>query len=726
MKMTYVAHISEDGREQSIAEHLRNVSATAGKFAEPFGAGKYAEMIGLAHDIGKYSDKFQRRIRGENIRTDHSTAGAQEIIKYCKLHAAYCIAGHHAGLPDCGGEFDPPSSGTLCGRLNKKAEEYGIFADEITLHTADFTCPTVLGRGGFTLSFWIRMLFSCLVDADYLDTETFMRGSPAGRGAGAEPKELLDIFEKHIENKWDTEREINKVRGQILSACIEAGRNSAPGLFTLTVPTGGGKTVSSLAFALNHAVSHGKKRVIYVIPYTSIIEQTAESFREILGDENVLEHHSNVDLDDNGDENGAERSLKEAKKLASENWDAPVIVTTAVQFFESLFSNKPSRCRKLHNIAESVIIFDEAQTLPIQYLHPCIRAISELVVNYGATCVLCTATQPALGPLFEAVSPSLAPKEIVKDIPSDIFRRVRYEHAGCLSDEELADALSQHRQVLCIVNSRRQAQSVFSKLPSDGSGFHLSTLMTPEHRKSKLREIRSRLSDGLPCRVVATSLIEAGVDVDFPAVYRAEAGLDSVIQAAGRCNREGKRPVSESVVRIFAPEGKYVSSLPHSMKRPHDVMRNVIQELSDISAIDAPEQIKKYFDRLHLFTGEGLDIKRIVELFEDIQRGKGLPFATVSESFHLIDQSTRSVMVPMNDEARDIAERLQSGERSRRLLRKAGLYSVNVYDEQYKALCGSGALAVVENDLAILRETSLYSEDTGLSVTEETGIAIQI
>ncbi len=723
--MTYVAHISDDGREQPIADHLKNVSAAAGKFAEGFGACEYAEMIGLAHDIGKYSDKFQRRIRGENIRVDHSTAGAQEIIKYCGLQAAYCVAGHHAGLPDCGGKYDLPSGGTLCGRLKKETEAHGAFADEITLRRPAVAAPTMLGRGGFTISFWIRMLFSCLVDADFLDTETFMRGSPADRGTGAEMSALLDIFEKHIENRWDTEREINKVRRQIQNECIEAGRNNAPGLFTLTVPTGGGKTVSSLAFALNHAVSNGKKRVIYVIPYTSIIEQTALTFREILGDENVLEHHSNIDLDD-GDENGAERSLNEAKKLASENWDAPVIVTTAVQFFESLFSNKPSRCRKLHNIAGSVIIFDEAQTLPIQYLHPCVRAISELVVNYGATCVLCTATQPALGPLFERISPTLAAKEIVKDIPGDIFRRVRYEHIGSLSDDELADALSQQEQVLCIVNTRSQAQSVFSKLPGDGSGFHLSTLMAPEHRKAKLGEIRSRLSNGLPCRVVATSLIEAGVDVDFPAVFRAEAGLDSVIQAAGRCNREGKRPVSESVVRIFAPEKKYVSSLPHSFRRPHDVMHDVIKELPDISAIDSPEQIKKYFDRLYFFTGEGLDAGSVVKRFEDIERDEGFPFASVSEKFHLIDQNTRSVLVPINDDASDVAQRLQRGERSRQLMRKAGLYSVNVYDNQYDALCGEGALAVVENDLAILRELSLYSEDTGLSVKDETGIGIFI
>ena len=589
----YLAHRAQDGREQSILEHNNHVAALCAAFAAPFGAGKLGRLLGLAHDIGKYSDAFQRRIRGAPIRTDHSTAGAQEIVKYMGWLAAYCIAGHHGGLPDGGGKTDADSAPTLSGRLKRPVEPYGRFAQELCLERVQpARMPKVLGRGGFTMAFWTRMLFSCLVDADYLDTEEFMRGSPPPRGSSQTMEQLLDRLEKYVE-KWSRpQSELDRARCDILRACMDAGENQKPGLFTLTVPTGGGKTISSLAFALRHAVAHGKKRIVYVIPYTSIIEQTADTFRKVLGEDVVLEHHANVDFDD--DESGLPDPEKVRKKLAAENWDLPVVVTTAVQFFESLFANKPSRCRKLHNLADSVIIFDEAQTLPLPYQLPCVRAIAELTVNYGASCVLCTATQPALGPLFTGITLELNPREIAPEIPSLVFQRVQYKRLGQLSDEELAQRLDTHKQVLCIVSTRKQAQAVYSLLGKENS-FHLSTLMTPEHRRAILAEVKKRLEAGLPCRVVSTSLIEAGVDVDFPVVYRAEAGLDSIVQAAGRCNREGKRPASDSCVYIFQPDSTYSTSLPHAMKRPLDVMRSVTR---DCPALDAPETIERYFTAL--------------------------------------------------------------------------------------------------------------------------------
>ena len=401
----YLAHRADDGREQSILEHDSNVAALCAAFAASFGAEGVGREVGLAHDIGKYSARFQRRILGEDIQVDHSTAGALDLAKHARCLLAYCVAGHHGGLPDGGGKWDAPSAPTLYGRLKRPVEPYGDFAKEIQLESARFRPPKYLGQRGFTVSFWIRMLFSCLVDADYLDTEAFMLGSPPPRGSDITMDELLARLENHVASWWDAKTELNRIRCDILRACLDAGKTQAPGLFTLTVPTGGGKTTSSLAFALRHAAAHGKKRIVYVIPYTSIIEQTADTFRKALGEDVILEHHANVDFGD--DESGRPDPAKERKKLASENWDMPVVVTTAVQFFESLFASKPSRCRKLHNLVDSVIIFDEAQTIPLPYLLPCVRVIAELTVNYGATCVLCTATQPALGPLFTAVAPEL-------------------------------------------------------------------------------------------------------------------------------------------------------------------------------------------------------------------------------------------------------------------------------------------------------------------------------
>lgn len=427
---------------------------------------------------------------------------------------------------DGGGKYDDSeAAGTLYGRINKKlSDKYKAYENEVRLQKPQPPQLQMLGQWGFTVSFFTRMLFSCLVDADFLDTEAFMRAGKVKRGGGCGIETLAQKLDDFVNAKhWlDAKEGLNGRRSEILKTCIDTGEKSGKGLFTLTVPTGGGKAASSLAFALHHAKKHGMKRVIYVIPYCSIIEQTADVFSGILGAENVLAHYSGAKYNDGRDE---EMSLK---RLAAENWDMPVIVTTAVQFFESLFSNRTSACRKLHNIANSVVILDEAQTLQLPYLRPCVDAIAELAVNYGATCVLCTATQPALGKFFGEYAPALAAKEICPETQPlyRAFRRVRYEQLGSLTDDELARRLNECSQALCIVSTRKQAKNVYGLLKPEGS-FHLSTLMTPEHRRLVLQEVRERLKEGRPCRVVSTSLIEAGVDVDFPTVYRAYAGLDS-------------------------------------------------------------------------------------------------------------------------------------------------------------------------------------------------------
>lgn len=707
----YLAHTEGEKtqieRWQTLYEHLHETAKLARNFAVSFGAASMAGIIGLMHDIGKYQRAFQRRIRGEAVQVDHSTPGAQEIVKTVGFIGAYCVAGHHGGLPDGGTKADASQEATLYARLSRQElPEISVYHDELTLPPMERPAMKPLGAGGFSVSFFIRMLFSCLVDADYLDTERFMTDGSVQRG-GYEPLSVLrERLKKHTAAFFPPKNELNAKRCQILCACEAAGEYQR-GLYTLTVPTGGGKTLSSLAFALEHAVTHGMERVIYVIPYTSIIEQTARVFREILGEENVLEHHSSYEYDDHGEE-------ADPKRLAAENWDAPVIVTTNVQFFQSLFASKPSRCRKLHHIANSVVIFDEAQMLPQPYLLPCVRAIAELVANYRATCVLCTATQPSLGKLLPD---EITMREICPDTEAlyTFFRRVRYESLGMLSDDQLVERLLGHQQVLCIVSTRKQAQAVYQRMAGEGC-YHLSTLMYPEHRSRTLDIIRARLKQGLSCRVIATSLVEAGVDVDFPVVYRAEAGLDSEIQAGGRCNREGNQALEDSVVYLFKPDVAY--RLPAALRLPVEVGAVVAKQMEDIAS---PEAIKAYFDELHALKGSALDVARIVESFDQGLRSMSFPFQTITDEFRIIDQETHSVLIPL-EEGKAVAAALRKGQRSRSLMRQAGRYSVSIYPQHAIALRAAGVLCDLDGGLSVLTDISRYNEMTGLTLAVEMGV----
>ena len=573
--------------------------------------------------------------------------------------------------------------------------------------------PEGYGQDPLTDSFIIRMLFSCLVDADFLDTERFMSGGTAERETGESLPTLLEKLERHIAPWWAPSSELNRMRCGILRACIDGGAQEK-GLFTLTVPTGGGKTIASMAFALNHAVKHGMDRVIYVIPYTSIIEQTAAVFREVFGERNVVEHHSGAlfEVAEDG-EAGQYRNIK-----ATENWDAPIIVTTAVQFFESMYANRPSKCRKLHNTANSVIIFDEAQMLPSSRLQPCVAAIGSLVTDFGSTAVLCTATQPSLNDLFARFAPGFSPRELCPDVAAlySAFRRVSFADIGKVGAEALAERLRTLPQILCIVNSRKSAQEVFGMLPPEGS-YHLSTLMVPAHRRAVLAEIRTRLRDGLPCRVVSTSLIEAGVDVDFPAVYREMAGLDSILQAAGRCNREGKRSPKESVVTVF--EG--VSTTPELLRVNIGAAREALLGGADPAS---PETIKRYFDAYRSLAANQ-DKAGVISAFENGVQGRILPFRTVAERFHLIDDAAKTVYIPLGEGA-ELVQRVREGERSRDLYRRLSLYGVSVYERHFNALTDKGALEPIEESSAILADMSMYTSKMGLSLSEDKGTCLFI
>lgn len=701
----YCAHIRDDGAVQTVMEHLAGTAKLCAGFAQRFGEEERGHLLGLAHDIGKCSNEFQRRLNG-GPKVDHATAGALECAQIGENAMACCVAGHHGGLPDFGNpRTDYPGMATCAGRI-KKGKTGGI---------PDYHWSDPLPRPGkapaipdpYILSMWVRMLYSCLVDADYLDTEAFMATAAPRRGGYDPLPVLLERLNAYIAPWFPGNTELNRKRCAILTQCLEKASNPR-GIYSLTVPTGGGKTVSSLAFAMKHAVENGLDRVIYVIPYTSIIEQNAEVFRRILGENNVVEHHSGICLDDDNETNRDNRF----QRLAAENWDAPVIVTTAVQFFESLHSNRASQCRKLHNIANSVVIFDEAQMLPACHLLPCVGAMASLVSRFRSTILLCTATQPVLGDLFRRFCPEQRICEICPDTTVNFqsFRRVTFQDGGTRSDEALAETMRREAQVLCIVNTRKTAQTLYALLPEEGR-FHLSTLMYPAHRKAVLDTIRQRLKAGLPCRVVSTSLIEAGVDVDFPTVYRELAGLDSIAQAAGRCNREGKRDTEASIVTYFQSE----HPVPVLQKVNVQAAREALEQGGDPGN---PETINCYFTSLRSWIGENMDKSSVIKT----SREQMLPFKTVSDAFHLIEHETVGVYVPIG-EGKSACNPLLEGRANRDDYRRAGQYSVSIYQQHFQALLNAGDVQPLSDDSAILTNLSLYDPEMGLSMKADGGKA---
>ena len=713
--MDYIAHYREqDQVAQTVKEHLDGTAKLAERFAAPFQSSELAGLCARIHDMGKYSEAFQKRIRGGKLRPDHSTAGAQALFrqnpKIGKL-LAYCVAGHHGGLPDGGDQTDTEADTTLAGRLLRKLEPHDAFFAENDLPaipTQPFALQPASRKSiGFTLSFYIRMLYSCLVDADFLDTERFQSNGTIDREIPSDLELLSHRLDQKLETFGHSDRPIDQKRCAILRDCIDASVHPR-GLFSLTVPTGGGKTLSSLAFALRHALKNGLDRIIYVIPYTSIIEQNGAVFSELLGAESVLQHHSNFDFSAD-DEHG----ILKKQKLASENWDMPLIVTTNVQFFESLFSNRPSRCRKLHNIANSVILFDEAQMLPTEYLRPCTQAISELVRNYRCTAVLCSATQPALGRFF----PPSAIQEICKDTDGlyRFFQRTRMVLRGELSNDALCEELQRLSQVLCIVNTRSHARALYHAVGGSDS-FHLSTLMCPIHRKAVIDEIRRRLRAGTDCRVFSTQLIEAGVDVDFPVVYRAMAGIDSLVQSAGRCNREYRHSVGD--VFVFEPEPAY-QPRSHSLRRPAELARNILQKHPDPLSL---KTIHTYFTRLYEVSGDdSLDIKDICRKLEASVTAYSFPFSEIARSFELIGQATRPVVIPFDQRAEQLIAKLRSGPPQRDLIRAMQPYTVSVYEPEYRALQADGKLEQPCDGLSILADLEGYHPQTGLILSEGSG-----
>ena len=708
MMDTQIAHLSDDGRVHGLEEHLRGTADLAAGFAAEFGCAEWGRLAAVWHDLGKYSAEFQQYIRAAGGRTDHSSVGAQySIAQLGKMGRvlAYLIAGHHAGLPDW--MSDEEAGAALAQRLAKTELLERLLNVAVQDSVLRQALPTERPKPPATdlaASLWIRMLFSCLVDADFLDTEAFFDEQQTTVRSGFPGiDELLPLFDTFMKTKEAVAptTPVNTRRKAILHHCIDAAALPA-GFFSLTVPTGGGKTLSSLAFALHHASVHGKRRIIYVIPYTSIIEQTADQFRQIFGDA-VVEHHSNVACQDNEEESSRLR-------LAAENWDAPLIVTTTVQFFESLFASRTSRCRKLHNIVNSVVILDEAQLLPPDFLTPILDALKELQKNYGVTILFCTATQPALGPHrsgdfdFKGIA---GITEIMPD-PQGLHTALKRTSVHPLHDfaalswEELTGEFIQHDSALCIVNRRDDARTLWEMMP-EGT-IHLSALMCGAHRAERIREIKERLRSGRPTRVISTQLVEAGVDVDFPVVYRAAAGLDSIAQAAGRCNREGLRERGD--VFVFTPPSRIPAG--HLRQAAEIGMRLLADSEGDPLAV---QQFEAFFREFYWMQGSRLDKENIIGLLRNDPELR-FGFRSAARKFQLIDETVQAPVIVRfeNDELLALLER-QGPERW--LLRKLQRSVVNLPRWLHRRLVSEGAIRELHPGIFVQGHGALYHRELG-------------
>ncbi|MCH4156630.1 MAG: CRISPR-associated helicase Cas3' [Muribaculaceae bacterium] len=712
-----LAHVSADGekRVQTIEEHCLGVSSLAMKFAEPFFSQDISAEIGLLHDIGKYSDDFQAYIRNcsgyekiDNapIRTEHSIPGAKvagSFYPQFQRIIEYCIAGHHSGLHDYS---------DLASKLIGAKQLEGL--PQIEHHTIDVSkVMPHLDEMNFHL--WIRLLFSCLVDADYLDTEKFMQPDKSDkRDKKDNLATLRDKLETYLAKIRGTanKTELNKTRSEIQDRCKEYATKGT-GFYSLTVPTGGGKTLAGMQWAINHAIKHNKKRIVVAIPYTSIITQNAEIFRQIFGMQNVVEHHSNIDESDG-------QRTDERRNLAAENWDAPIIVTTNVQLFESLYSCKPAKCRKLHNLSDCVLILDEVQTLPVEFLRPILESLKALNKLCNTSVLFTTASQPAIEGKISCNSgnPSIdfmGIEHIIEIIEAPDKLAVKLKRTDIhfnkaeQSFEELAAAISRHRQILCIVNTRKEAKKIFDFLPQDESTIHLSRMMCSVHISKIISKIKKRLENNQLVRVISTQLIEAGVDLDFPSVYREESGLDSILQAAGRCNREGKMKANGKV-EVFRIKGS----------QHYGLIGKGIYALNELLSCGMdnpfnPASMKQYFKQLYGRVN-GFDKQGIMSLIFSTEFK--YPFREIANKFKLIDNIGTPILVNYG-EGEKIIEAISHEFPSHELMRKLQRYMVTVSDKDAENMIRYGRIRkMLESEnfsgIWVQNDPKLYDDKAGV------------
>lgn len=745
---------------EKLRDHGMAVGALAAEFAEPLGWVEVLRLAGQLHDIGKLSSEFQDYIAGRRTSGgDHSSAGARIARdrygpQLGRILAAM-IAAHHAGLAD-GVDLERRMEAAK-PRVPQGWEDHAGPLAELAKLTPRGR-PPAGGPKGFAVSFLMRMLFSCLVDADFIATERFYAtatGTTVERGGHSELSALRDRFRAHMAAKraGADPTPLNALRADIFDHVL-AKAALAPGLFSLTVPTGGGKTLASLSFALEHAVQHGLRRIIYVIPYTSIVEQTADVFQRALGsDGDILEHHASFDWEKaragRAPDDEAPDTLTKLQR-AAENWDVPIVVTTAVQFFESLFANRTSRCRKLHNIARSVVVLDEVQTLPLPLLLPSLAALEQLTLNYQTSVVLCTATQPAFRKIDAALRDAKsnpmgldlpAERELAPD-PAGLYvklKRVDVERmSGPVPDDTIAARFTEQPQMLCIVNTRRHARHLFDAIAHLPGATHLSTQMCARHRRMVLADLKEKLKAGAPVRLVATSLIEAGVDISFPEVWRAAAGLDAIAQAAGRANREGElkdengRPRLGRVVVFEPAEGH----LQHDIKVRWEAARPVLEKHADALGLEA---VHSYFSELYWRKGDAekvFDTARvgaypgILPAVTEAAADLSFPFKSIADAFRMIEDIMEPVIVPWSagaddDDAETLLARIAAQERPRPAdLRRLQQYVVPIPKRARDEWLARGVLTPVHPSLgeAMLRfpDLSHYRAETGVDLEDMT------
>ena len=659
---------------QSLDEHLEKVADLSGSFAGKFNSASWGKLLGFIHDLGKSRKAFENYLlhcnglldrEYDNCEHSHSGAGACYLKNELKFghFLAYCAAGHHAGLPDGSIESGASSLSARLKNESKVLDEEDVkqyiaqHTDILTHLKSELKFPWKLDQGDMAL--WLRMLFSCLVDADFLDTENFMDSEKSNiRSQYPDITVLSAHFFRSLNAKQDSASPtpVNQIRAEIRNQC-EKMSSEIPGIFSLTVPTGGGKTLSSMAFAFKHALKYKKQRIIYVIPYTSIIEQTSAILREFLGADNVVEHHSNFD---------PEQATMQTN-LAAENWDAPIIVTTTVQFFESLFACKSSRCRKLHNITNSIVILDEVQLLPPSLLLPCKDMIRQLSKNYGVTFVMSTATQPDHS--------GLDVTEIIPDSMKlfDRLKRVDIKFPHLLTDRkswgDIAFELVKYKQVLCIVNTRSDCRELYEKMPA--GTIHLSALMCGDHRSKVIAEIKQRLRDGADIRVIATNLVEAGVDIDFPVVFRAYTGLPSIMQSAGRCNREGKLASPGKMVVFVPPKPSPIGEL----KKAEDTLTELLQQPEKYSP-DDPASYPRFFEAFYSRINDNGTV--FEKLLVSKVRDGIIQFHEASEKFRMIDDTFNVPLIVLYENNDSIIELLKKNGPKREIMRKLQRSTVNI------------------------------------------------
>lgn len=717
MAMEYIGHTSDDGRKQLLWDHLNGTSKLCRENANEFWA-DIAEFVGQIHDIGKYTSGFQKRINGaENIRVEHAICGAKEVAKappksYVPM-IEYCVAGHHSGLPDGGTKVDGEEDSTLHGRMKRKTGDYSAYENEVKLEYPKDNLRELFDVSNQReiierYSFFTRYLFSCLTDADFIDTERFVTPN-TDRGIDGDFQKAYEKVCKKL-NSFKIETKLKESRSIIQEQVYKSVESNA-NVYTLNMPTGSGKTLCSIRAALKTAIENKKKRIIYVIPYVSIIEQTAKVFEDIFGDVlPVLQHHSNYDFDDDKNEDENEITSEKLKR-SCENWDAKLIVTTNIQFFESLYHYKGRRLRKLHNLADSVIIFDEIHMLPIDYIQPCLRAIGYVTKYLNSTAILMSATMPNYDKFMERYMSGVKIENAVKDTSLfNVFDKCRYEYIGKCELASLAEKAQEYDNALIIVNKRKTARELYDMC--SGNKYHLSTYMTPLHRSEIIAKIKEDIKNGINTTVISTSLIEAGVDLDFKAVFREIAGIDNILQSGGRCNREGKMDMGD--VFVFETDGgNYQTKKKSDIIIRANITRNLFEEFENIST---DKCIKEYYGRLLNYKEKKIEENTITAIMGNDLRIDGIPFRTYAESFNFIDNQVIGIVIPC-DENRGLIKELKDGKLS--VKRNLQRYSASVNKDEFKELFQIGIIETLDCGVCILANTDYYKSDVGLTLEND-------